>query len=305
MDVDPRHLAQLSAIVEIGSFANAATELGLAPSALSRNIKALELKVGGVLLERGRAGATATPLGKRLADYGKVIRNANKQASEVVSMTGAHEFETIRIAATRMISHGFLARSLSRLLGDESEAKVQVITGETSEIVRMVALGEADIAIGKFSTISDNDDLFMLPVVDDYLTFVSRKDHPIAGRDDITVSMLRECRWVLLPAGTRFRWNVENAMLNAGLTNVHVAFEFQSPNTMMTMVENSNCITMVPYFPVIDLFLNNQIVELLPDSRTNTMPISMLVQKSKWHTRPVSTFCRALVRDAQSVMKAR
>lgn len=255
MDLDPRHLAQLSTIVDAGSFTNAAADLGLAPSALSRNIKSLELKVGGALLERGRAGVTATPLGKRLAEFGKVIRNANIHASEVVSLTGAREFETIRIAATRMISHGFLVHSLSRLLGDDSEATVQLMTGELSEIMRMVALGEADLSVGKFSTISDNDDLFMLPVVDDFLTFVSRQGHPLISRNDLSVDTLKECRWVLPRTGSRFRWNVENAMLNAGITNVHVAFEFESPNTMMAMVENSDCITMVPFFPVINLFV--------------------------------------------------
>ncbi|MBM7069756.1 LysR family transcriptional regulator [Actibacterium sp. 188UL27-1] len=44
--LDPQHLAQLSVLVEAGSFQAAADRLGLIQPALSRNMKALEQRLG-------------------------------------------------------------------------------------------------------------------------------------------------------------------------------------------------------------------------------------------------------------------
>ena len=50
--VDPDQLAALSAVVEFGSFDAAAEHLHVTPSAISQRIKALEQRVGQVLVLR-------------------------------------------------------------------------------------------------------------------------------------------------------------------------------------------------------------------------------------------------------------
>ena len=85
MSLDPRHLIQLATIVETGSFAQAATQLDLAQSALSRNIKTLEERVGSPVLQRGRRGAVPTEIGTRLAQHGQVIRTAHLQANNTAT----------------------------------------------------------------------------------------------------------------------------------------------------------------------------------------------------------------------------
>src|SRR3954453_8488841 len=71
LGVEPRHLTALQAIRDCGSFRNAANELGLAQSALSRRVAQLEELVDASLIERapGAAGARLTDTGARLADH--------------------------------------------------------------------------------------------------------------------------------------------------------------------------------------------------------------------------------------------
>ncbi|MGQ9410737.1 LysR family transcriptional regulator ArgP [Mycolicibacterium gilvum] len=63
--LDTAHLAALSAVVEFGSFDAAATHLHVTPSAVSQRIKALEQRVGQVLVLREKP-CTATPAGAPL-----------------------------------------------------------------------------------------------------------------------------------------------------------------------------------------------------------------------------------------------
>lgn len=63
--LDPAQLAALAAIHRRGSFEGAAAVLGVTPSAISQRLKALEDRVGCLLIRRG-SPCTATPPGLRL-----------------------------------------------------------------------------------------------------------------------------------------------------------------------------------------------------------------------------------------------
>jgi LysR family transcriptional regulator (chromosome initiation inhibitor) len=82
--LDSPQLAALAAVVEFGSFDTAAQQLHVTPSAVSQRIKALEQRVGQVLVVREkpcRATAAAAPL-LRLAAQTAILE------SEALAETG-------------------------------------------------------------------------------------------------------------------------------------------------------------------------------------------------------------------------
>ncbi len=72
MNLPVEHLATFAAIVAVGSFEGAARRLHITPSAVSQRVKALEQRVGSVLVRRSRpvevtqAGATVLRLARQL-----------------------------------------------------------------------------------------------------------------------------------------------------------------------------------------------------------------------------------------------
>ncbi|MBL5975105.1 MAG: LysR family transcriptional regulator ArgP [Candidatus Leucobacter sulfamidivorax] len=72
MDLPVEHLATFAAIVDEGSFEGAARRLHITPSAVSQRVKAMEQRVGSVLVQRSRpvevtqAGATVLRLARQL-----------------------------------------------------------------------------------------------------------------------------------------------------------------------------------------------------------------------------------------------
>ena len=94
MKVDGQQLAAFAAVIELGSFDAAAERLHVTPSAVSQRIKALEQRVGQVLVMREKP-CTATPAGVPL------LRLAAQTAlleSDALAEMGGNEGTASRIA---------------------------------------------------------------------------------------------------------------------------------------------------------------------------------------------------------------
>lgn len=72
MQLDRAQLATLSAILRRGSFEQAAMDLGITQSAVSQRLRALEERIGAVLVQRGPP-ATATATGAQLVRHAEEV----------------------------------------------------------------------------------------------------------------------------------------------------------------------------------------------------------------------------------------
>lgn len=78
LNLDYAQLAALMAVLREGSFEAAARSLHITPSALSQRIKALEQRVGGVLVQRGKP-CRITPLGEPLLRHAQQVALLEQQ----------------------------------------------------------------------------------------------------------------------------------------------------------------------------------------------------------------------------------
>lgn len=91
MTVELRHLRCLVAIVETGTFTDAAIELGVSQAAVSRGLAALEGELGTRLLRRSARQVTLTTAGQRvldrarrvLAEVGQLVEEAGGTATRL------------------------------------------------------------------------------------------------------------------------------------------------------------------------------------------------------------------------------
>lgn len=72
VNLDLEHLETLLAVVDAGSFDDASIDLGVSPSAISQRIKALESRLGAILLVRSRP-VRPTEQGARVLRYARQI----------------------------------------------------------------------------------------------------------------------------------------------------------------------------------------------------------------------------------------
>jgi DNA-binding transcriptional LysR family regulator len=152
MDVaaDPSDLLLVARVLERGSFAHAAIDLGLPPSTVSRRIAALEHQVGARLFERTTRSLRPTELGEQLARLGAAIRTIALQAEHVVSDHHDAPRGTLRISVPTAVIDTFLGLALSEFIRRYTEMRVEVIA--TDALVDLVADGyDATIRIGSNS----------------------------------------------------------------------------------------------------------------------------------------------------------
>lgn len=97
MQFDPDHLNALAHILRRGSFELAAEELSVTPSAISQRIRALEDRVGAVLINRGTP-CSATPTGARIAKHAEDIGLLEAQLARDLGLHGQPRPTVLRIA---------------------------------------------------------------------------------------------------------------------------------------------------------------------------------------------------------------
>jgi DNA-binding transcriptional LysR family regulator len=86
MDLELRHLRCLVAIVDAGTFTDAAIELGISQAAVSRNLMALEQVLGVRLLHRTSRTVTPTTAGVHaLAQARQVLAAADNLVAEATT----------------------------------------------------------------------------------------------------------------------------------------------------------------------------------------------------------------------------
>lgn len=95
----------LLAVIESGSFDDASIDLGITPSAVSQRIKALESRVGAILLVRSRP-VVPTAQGVRILGYVRQITMLGRELDSELSSTG-------HTVAYRQIAVGVNADSLA------------------------------------------------------------------------------------------------------------------------------------------------------------------------------------------------
>ena len=143
-DPDWRLVASFLAVAEAGSLSAAARARGISQPTLGRHIAALEAALGVELFDRRPGGVRPTPAGAALiaparemaAAAGRLALTAAGQAPGIAG--------TVRITASRIVSHYLLAPVLADLRRAHPALEVELVPSDRAE---NLLFREADIAI--------------------------------------------------------------------------------------------------------------------------------------------------------------
>ncbi|MER8095299.1 LysR family transcriptional regulator [Streptomyces goshikiensis] len=149
-DLSPQELRVLAAVADSGGFSAAGAALGLTQSAVSHSVRGSEAKVGAVLFERGRGGASPTPAGERaVALARRILRMYEVLGAEVRGAGRGALAGVLRIAAFRSAALHLLPPALERLTARHPgiRPEVRVVRELGAGTAGEVAAGRADLAI--------------------------------------------------------------------------------------------------------------------------------------------------------------
>ncbi|MGE7390010.1 LysR family transcriptional regulator [Streptomyces sp. NPDC004126] len=162
-ELAPQELRVLVAVADTGGFSAAAAVLGVSQSAVSHSVRGSEGKVGAVLFERGRTGASPTPAGERAVALGRrILRLYEVLGAEARGAArapaGREAVEgVLRVAAFRSAALHLLPPALERLaaLHPGIRPEVRVVREIGAGTAGEVAAGRADLGIATLGARED------------------------------------------------------------------------------------------------------------------------------------------------------
>lgn len=132
------------AVARHGSLSAAARALGLSQPTLGRHIEALELCLSVTLFTRMAAGLSLTPAGHDMLEPLAAMEAAAARLALIAAGRQEAVQGTVRITASRIVSHHILPPILVALRRSEPEIEIELAPSDSSE---NLLFREADIAL--------------------------------------------------------------------------------------------------------------------------------------------------------------
>ena len=172
------------------NFSNAARELSITQSALSRHIQKLEEEMGVPLFHRTTQKIELTPYGEALIPHAKAIlehsRAFSRECAEIKERSPNH----IILGCCGFPNYYGITGFLSAFKAAYPRAVMDVRIGSTDENLRW--LQEGDINAAFVHNITDLTQEYQpLPFCRDWLSAVLPADHPLAEQETVSLYDLR------------------------------------------------------------------------------------------------------------------
>lgn len=137
----------IKVLAEEGNMRKAAERLFLSQPALSQRLQTIEKEWGQQLFLRSQKGLTPTPAGELVISYANEMVQQKEEIFEVLHTLASEVHGTLKIACASIIGQNWLPKVLKDFVTLYPQAKIQLITGWSSEITRALYEGEAHIGI--------------------------------------------------------------------------------------------------------------------------------------------------------------
>jgi DNA-binding transcriptional LysR family regulator len=200
-------------VTECGSIKQAAIALRIAPSAISRQMQAIEEELSVKLFERGARGMLLTDAGRLLYRY--AVENRNQLDG---IRARVQEFDTQRRGQVKIATvEGMLANFLSNFLVDLADDYPGITISITVMGSRGVAevVGRNDVDLGLVFGRAPRRDLIELGRMRQSLCLIVSPRHPLARRESCTVRDLAGLRVVVPDPSFGIRQELDRACVQA------------------------------------------------------------------------------------------
>ncbi|HSC79338.1 MAG TPA: LysR family transcriptional regulator [Chitinolyticbacter sp.] len=137
-------LATFAAVVDCGSFSAAARQLGMTPSAVSRQIARLERTLSTRLLERTTRRLRMSESGSEVYQYGREMVAAARAAMEAAGKFSGEPRGRVRLSAPKAFARQVIHPLLPAFLRRYPEVNVQLVV--TDQVLDPIAF-DMDLAI--------------------------------------------------------------------------------------------------------------------------------------------------------------
>lgn len=215
-EVEIRQLSYVEAVARYGGFTRAAERLHVAQSAVSAQVRALEVELGVTLFARTTRKVALTPAGEMfVARARRILAELDGARSEMTEITAVVSGR-VTIGATAALGPYDLAEALTRFRDRHPGIAVRLRSGRVTGLLGACDIGELDLVVGPvYADLPPRFDA--VPLADEQLLLALPPGHALAGGGSrLTLGEVRDEPFVSMPPGSGLRWILEDAARSAG-----------------------------------------------------------------------------------------
>ncbi|NUY31190.1 LysR family transcriptional regulator [Paraburkholderia sp. JPY303] len=244
MNVTLRQLRVFIEVARLQSFSRAGDEIGLTQSAVSRCVRELEGEIGLKLIDRTTREVQLTDVGGNLVSSVSRLLSDLDDALREIREIGEQRRGRVVVAASPTVACRLMPRVVASCGQQFPYVTLGLRDDVQSDVVRKVKSGEVDfgVIIGPFS----DDDLLSETLMTDSFCIVSRDDHRLAARKQVTWKDLDGEQLVMLDYASGSRPLIDAVMQAQGVSAT-VVQELGHSATVFGLVEAGVGISVLPW----------------------------------------------------------
>ncbi|MCW1404444.1 LysR family transcriptional regulator [Roseibium salinum] len=242
--VDLSDYQAVLALARAGSFRVASDALGLSPSAMSRQIAALEERLGARLFDRDTRNVKPTDSGKALARVAeRVLNTAQDGMAEFDAHLSARNGH-LTIAGLPSVTAGLLPGLLKSFTTRYPDIDLQIMDTLSGNVLEAVESGTADIGFTA-GTVSARSRLSFQALLDDAFVAIGAPDGPLAEERPFKWAEVAEMPFIAMAKGTSVRELLDGACMRIGI-QLNPRFDVSHLATAGALVAEGLGVTALP-----------------------------------------------------------
>jgi LysR family transcriptional regulator, transcriptional activator of the cysJI operon len=247
-------------LVEVKNFTKTAETLLMSQPSVSLHIKKLEEEFQTKLFLRSPKFLKVTLTGEILYDRAKQMITIYEQTRQDIEEHDRSIKGELKIGASFTIGEYILPSLLIDLQEDYPELELQVVIGNTEEIVQAVRLYKVDIGLIEGQT--NEKELSVHPFMQDELFIVSSNNHELANKDEVEITDLHDQAWVTREVGSGTREYLNHVIRSNGLKIKSILTISSNQGIKETLIKNGSGLALLSR-SVIERDVQNKILSII------------------------------------------
>ena len=265
-------------LVETKSFSKAARLNGVTQSAVSQQLKSMEVHFEMLIIDRNQKKFRLTPQGGKLyASFKNIVRLYEKLECELQEMSNVVS-GTIHVSTVNSIGLHELPSHLKAFIKSFPTVNVRVEYRRSNLVYDDVQNGSTDLGLVAFP--AKRKDLTMIPFAEDQLILAAHPKHPLAKKSKIKLKEMQGVSFIGFERDIPTRQATDKIFRQAEV-EVNVVMEFDNVETVKRAIEINAGVAILPASTIRNELVQNQLSEIKLVGASFKRPLAIIHRKDK------------------------
>ncbi len=297
------------AILETGSFQEAARKCGVTQSTVSRQIQGLETDLGLELFHR-KGQAKLTLAGERLLPRARKICQEWQTATQEITDLRAGKQPELCVAAIHSLCAYYLPPVLQKFCRDYPDVQLRVTSLGSDRALKVLKDGLVDLAIiMNHHLLTASKEMVIEVLYDEPIEVLTAADHPLAQHEHIPWSELIHYPQVVFKDGYGMQRLVQDRF-DSLEAKLQAALEVNTLDAFRGVVRQGELVALLPQSALVEARHDPSLAvrplasnshSSLPDSSSFTRQVVMITTQDRLQIPPIHYFWQLVRESLQGV----